>query len=436
MPILTNSQGALVAGCTPNDTIAISVTSGAYSLEYPLGTVLASGSTVSASYNLGAGQFRLTTTGNVTYTVTANPDTGNSLVSYDASSGQLYAGSSLVSGGGNPALPAPPTSVLAQATNSGATVQWQSNHPLPTSWLVTASPGGAQVQVNATSVLGSATFSGLTNGQAYTFSVQAVSSVGAGRASAPSNSVTPTALPSTVLPVTRGLEFWWSAGQVTGVSNGAALANLTDFSGNGYNFAGNNGGGTWVSSWSGGKPALALNGSSQYYDALASGYFAGMRGPAMTVYALHDVQGQPASIGYVLAAHRPDPLAGLLTRCFGLGVKLGAAGNSDEIVLDNMPDYANAASASVVGSDIPWGTPIRATVTAPGKLRVNGSAVSGIINPRLYAGSGAQPWTAGCMYGGGFNYYLQGRIAELVIFSAVHTPAEIALMEAYLATRF
>lgn len=79
MPTLTNTQGALIAGCTPNDTVSIVVNSGAYSLEYPLGTVLASAVTTSANYQLGAGQFRLTTTGSVTYTLNQFNDVGSGI---------------------------------------------------------------------------------------------------------------------------------------------------------------------------------------------------------------------------------------------------------------------------------------------------------------------------------------------------------------------
>lgn len=100
MPTLTSAQGTLNAQATPNDTISITVNSGAYSLEYPPGTLLANASTTSATYTVGAGTYRLQTTGSVTYTVTANPDSGNAAVSYDTSSGVLYANGSPVSGAG------------------------------------------------------------------------------------------------------------------------------------------------------------------------------------------------------------------------------------------------------------------------------------------------------------------------------------------------
>jgi hypothetical protein len=206
-------------------------------------------------------------------------------------------------------------------------------------------------------------------------------------------------------------------------------------SGNGYNFAGQGSGGTWVTSWSNGKPAIALNGTSQYYHALATGFLAGMRGPSQTVYMLFDSQAQPAAIGYVLVVSRPDTEAGVLSRSFGVGVKLGAASNSDVICMDNTGDYFGVGSAAATSGDIPWTTPIRASVTMPGGLRVNGTAISGLVGPRLFAGVGRHPWTIGSQYGGAFNHYLQGRIAEIAIFTGKHTAAEVAAMETYLATR-
>lgn len=337
------------------------------------------------------------------------------------------------------ALPAPASNVLALANDSGATVQWIWNKPIPPKAVVTAFPGGAQIVVNSTGTIrGSATFpwGTLNNGTSYVFFVASINQNGqAGRNSVQSNAITPSALPGRILPVTRQLEFWWSARQTASPpSNGAALPSLVDLSGNGYNFAGNNGGGTWVSSWSSAKPAFALNGSSQFYDSLASGYLSGMRGPNCSIYILFDVTSNPNGIGYLLSAMRPDPLASILPRSFGLGTKLGSASNSNVIVMDQASDYYSNASALVTGGNIPWSTVIRATVKLPGQLRTQGNPIPGQLSPRSFGGAGAQPWVIGSMYGGGFNYYHAGRIAEIAIFADTMTAAEDAALETYLAT--
>ncbi len=88
-------------------------------------------------------------------------------------------------------MPAPPTNVTATAGNGMATVSFdppKSDGGSPvTVYTVTSHPG----RVRAKSKQGPVTVKGLTNGQAYTFTVTASNSVGTGLASGPSNSVTP-----------------------------------------------------------------------------------------------------------------------------------------------------------------------------------------------------------------------------------------------------
>lgn len=93
--------------------------------------------------------------------------------------------------------PDAPTGVSATGGDAQASVSWTaaSNNGAPiTSYTVTAYPGGAQAQVGGGSL--AATVPGLTNGQSYTFRVQATNAYGTSPASAPSNAVTPEGGPS------------------------------------------------------------------------------------------------------------------------------------------------------------------------------------------------------------------------------------------------
>ena len=95
------------------------------------------------------------------------------------------------------ALPSPPHMVLqvvAEAQDGGATIYWQparSCHSPITGYAVTAQPGGITQQLPATA--GQATFSGLTNGTSYTFTVKAID--GDGTDSLSSQPVTPNRMP-------------------------------------------------------------------------------------------------------------------------------------------------------------------------------------------------------------------------------------------------
>ena len=89
--------------------------------------------------------------------------------------------------------PNPPTGVTAVAGDRSATVSWTppaspTGGPV-TSYRATSSPDGRACTVNAPAT--TCTVTGLTNGQAYTFTVVAISSVGTSVSSAPSSPVTP-----------------------------------------------------------------------------------------------------------------------------------------------------------------------------------------------------------------------------------------------------
>ena len=123
-------------------------------------------------------------------------------------------------------IPLVPRGVVAQPLDSSALVTW--NAPAggvrPTSFVVTAQPGGATCTSHTTSC----TVSALTNGVDYTFSVVASSVVGTSASSAPSSPVQP----STVISVTVGP---FSAGSsvlsTDALTQVQSLANAVQFSG-------------------------------------------------------------------------------------------------------------------------------------------------------------------------------------------------------------
>ena len=72
---LASTQGALILDTSPNDTLTISVSSGTYSVEYPIGTPIATGATATNAFSVGAGQARVVcNSGSISYALTDNAD--------------------------------------------------------------------------------------------------------------------------------------------------------------------------------------------------------------------------------------------------------------------------------------------------------------------------------------------------------------------------
>jgi hypothetical protein len=131
-------------------------------------------------------------------------------------------GASPPSGASNSVTPATvpdaPTAASATAGNGQATVSFappvNNGGAAITSYTVTSNPGGLTGTGGASPIV----VSGLTNGQAYTFTVRATNSVGLGAASAPTGSVTPN--PAATVPGAPG-------GATATGGNGQATVNFT-----------------------------------------------------------------------------------------------------------------------------------------------------------------------------------------------------------------
>src|SRR6185369_9916323 len=112
------------------------------------------------------------------------------------SAGNVYVadtGNSRIQKFSNPFLPGAPTDVFATAGNGQATVSFtppasDGGSPIG-SYTVTSNPDN----ITATSTASPITITGLTNGQAYTFTVTATNAAGTGPASTASAGVTPNA---------------------------------------------------------------------------------------------------------------------------------------------------------------------------------------------------------------------------------------------------
>ncbi len=163
----------------------------------------------------------------------------NGVAGYDGPTGLGTPNGTAAFAAPHTAAPGKPTSVIATAGNASASVAWtapaSNGGSAITLYTVTASDGTHTC--TWTSGLLSCTVGGLTNGQAYTFTVTATNGVGTGLASAASNSVTPATVPGKPTGVTAT------------VGNASALVSWTAPASNG----GSSITGYKVTSWPGAK---------------------------------------------------------------------------------------------------------------------------------------------------------------------------------------
>ena len=173
---VANAVSATVAANSSNNAITLNITGGT-----PTSVAVASGASHGTATASGT---------SITYTPTTGYS-GSDSFTYSATNAGGTSAPATVTITVNAAVPGAPTIGTATAGDQQASVTFTAptdtgSAPI-TGYEVTVQPGGTKVSGTASPI----TVPGLTNGQAYTFTVAAKNSAGTGAASAPSNAVTP-----------------------------------------------------------------------------------------------------------------------------------------------------------------------------------------------------------------------------------------------------
>ena len=217
-PSLASASGA--AGSTV--TVNVDIPQVAYDVDNSTITSVSFGSTVATGLTASTGD---------AWTLMVPAGSGTVPVTVTFNGGLTASAGSFTYSGSGPTSPAPtpasaPVDVTATAGNASSTITWAApassgDYPI-TTYRATASPGSRTCLVTAPARTCEVT--GLTNGTAYTFTVQALTGAGWGTTSSPSNAVTPIAPPRPTITITGSRD-----GQrikVTGIATGLAGTTL------------------------------------------------------------------------------------------------------------------------------------------------------------------------------------------------------------------
>ena len=185
LTVTTGNASASLSWNAPEDNGGSAIT------EYNVISDPSDGTIIINSVERTATVTNLTNGTHYTYRVTATNAGGTDISGTSAESGSVTVTPFTV--------PSFPTNVRATSRNTQATVSWTAPNnggSAITSYSVTSSPGNFQL-TTADGLTTTVTFSGLTNGTAYSFTVLAINDAGPSNASGASNLVTPIGPPVT-----------------------------------------------------------------------------------------------------------------------------------------------------------------------------------------------------------------------------------------------
>lgn len=324
-------------------------------------------------------------------------------------------------------LPSAPRNVLATSGYQSASVSWSAPaFGTPISYLAVSTPGNIAGVVTGTS----AQFSGLTNGVAYTFSVQTVSGYGIGTA-ATSNSVTPSATVPVHLQIPNLAVF-------LDASQGSPGSTWADSSGSGNDAKSVlTVAGPYPSVFSVTAPTATtdanLNGkavvaySTNKGHSLPANFNTQTYGDKMTFFVVFDQTAAAASS--VLFGNR-DRTAALINYPFYSSLRIDTDSTTGTTLwevnnLGNITLQRNSAALTL-------NTGVILSMTAPGALFLNGTKQTNLVNAM---GKNFNRFAIACDPGNG-GFYMGVNVAQVIIFNRVLSDAERHTVEAALGSLF
>ncbi len=224
----SNPSGPVIPYTAPDAPTGVTATAGNASASVSFTAAADNGSAITSYTVSGGGQTASGIGSPITVTGLTNGTayTFTVIATNAAGPGPASAASNSVTPATTPSAPGSVTATLGTPGSNQATVTFTapaSNGSAITSYTVTSSGGP--------SALGSSspiTVTGLANGTAYTFTVTATNAIGTGSASAPSNSVTPYAIPGAPTGVAASADNALATVSFTApASNGSAITSYT-----------------------------------------------------------------------------------------------------------------------------------------------------------------------------------------------------------------
>jgi len=303
----------------------------------------------------------------------------------------------------------PVISPVAFAGNQQATVVFPAVYGAKVYTVTPGTNSALAVQTSASSV----TMPNLTNGVPVYFTVTTDNG-----ASGTTSVVTPRPQPATLSAAAPPVAMWLDANQINGVgvanpANLAVVSTWQDVSGNGFNGT-TVASPTYLSSWTNGKPALTLNGSSQYITTALTPAIVGSQATVFIALSLNSQASAGGSVAYTWFDYRGQNRLDAIANA-GVNNWRWFAGSNN--IVNSSGTYATGAISIV-------------SLVSPGFYYTQGTKMSNV---------GGNLWGQNALLIGansGPALFWPGPIAEMIVYAGKMNDADRHLVETYLGTKY